>query len=111
MPYSDLPPTERIPSKGQSTRPACFGLIAILAVGAFVGAILGGALLGLIDLWCEKQRPDLREDLKSFFRYFVGGGAVIGAALGIILAFLPGRSPRAEEGVRRPPEDRPESRG
>ncbi len=96
MPDTNLPPAERTPSEGQRKGPTCFGLLVIIVLFSVVGYVLGIALLGLVDLWSEKFRPELRQDIRSL-RPFIGyGGAAVSAIVGIILAFIPGR-PRGEQ--------------
>jgi hypothetical protein len=106
-----LPPSERMPSEEQRKKPTCFGLVVTLSLFSFVGVIAGIALLGLIDLWSEKYRPDLRPSLPPLRLYFAVGGSVIASLFGIILTLMPERSNRGKSSGGQFPDDRPQTRG
>src|SRR6516165_9502087 len=67
---SPIRPADGTNSEGQQQKATCFGITVILLGGAIIGAVAGICLLGGLDIWSEKQHPDLRESIRSLRPYF-----------------------------------------
>lgn len=100
-----MPPIERVPTGRRRQRPTCLGLILVGVLFSFVGYILGIALLGLIDIWSEKFRPDLRDTIRSLRPYFGYGGAAISVAFGWILQIFFTPEPSNEANDQKPSKE------
>ncbi len=103
MTYPDLPPADRAPSEGQQPKPAYFGFFLVFCGGAIVGAFAGRVVLGAIDLWSEKFRPELRPSIRSLLPYFYVGGAIVCSVLALILVLIPGGSNKGKDKERQSP--------
>ena len=80
-----MPPMEHAPSPRQWKKPTYLRLLMAIAIGAPCGFILGIAVIGLIDIWSQKFRPDLRQTVRSLRPYFSYATAALATIFAIVM--------------------------